>query len=218
MNRGLYARDGDRHYRVVTASFAGDPFAQATHKPLLDAIQAAGELVHENKASNEFLRSGLVFHAAAGAEQAKGELSTIGVGSLAAIVVLLLWQFRSLYYLWLPVISIGTGLLVALSVSLMIFGQVHLVTLAFGASLVGVSVDYAFHYLCHVRYSRTEGIVRILPGITLGIGFQLSGLRCPGPHAVSRFTTDCAVFRRRPDWCLDNRCTLVSFGSPLASG
>jgi len=182
--RGLYARDGDRHYRVVTASFAGDPFAQATHKPLLDAIQAAGELVHENKASNEFLRSGLVFHAAAGAEQAKGELSTIGVGSLAAIVVLLLWQFRSLYYLWLPVISIGTGLLVALSVSLMIFGQVHLVTLAFGASLVGVSVDYAFHYLCHVRYSRTEGIVRILPGITLGL---VSSCLAYGAQALTPF-------------------------------
>ncbi len=182
--QGLYVRDGDRHYRVITASFAGDPFAQATQKPVLDAVQAAGGLVHENRVSSEFLRSGLIFHAAAGAEQAKGELSTIGVGSLVAIVVLLLWQFRSFYYLWLPVISIGTGLLVALSVSLMVFGQVHLVTLAFGASLVGVSVDYAFHYLCHARYSRTEGIGRILPGITLGL---VSSCLAYGAQALTPF-------------------------------
>lgn len=182
--QGLYARDGDQHYRVITASFAGDPFAQATQKPVLDAVQAAGVLVHENKAANEFLRSGLIFHAAAGAEQAKGELSTIGVGSLIAIVALLLWQFRSLYYLWLPVISIGVGLLVALSVSLMIFRQVHLVTLAFGASLVGVSVDYAFHYLCHARYNPTEGIRRILPGITLGL---VSSCLAYGAQALTPF-------------------------------
>lgn len=167
--QGLYARDGDQHYRVITASFAGDPFASASQKPVLDAVQAAEALVQKSRVSNEFLRSGLIFHAAAGAEQAKGELSTIGVGSLVAIIVLLLWQFRSLHYLWLPVVSIGTGLLVALSASLLVFGQVHLVTLAFGASLVGVSVDYAFHYLCQVRYSSTDGLRHILPGITLGL-------------------------------------------------
>ncbi|MGO1692866.1 MAG: MMPL family transporter [Marinobacter sp.] len=182
--QGLYARDGDRHYRVITASFAGDPFAPASQNSVLDAVQTAEALVQKNRVSSEFLRSGLAFHAAAGAEQAKGELSTIGVGSLVAIVVLLLWQFRFLTYLWLPVISIGTGLVVALSASLMVFGQVHLVTLAFGASLVGVSVDYAFHYLCQVRYSRTDGIRRILPGITLGL---VSSCLAYGAQALTPF-------------------------------
>lgn len=181
---GLYARDGDQHYRVITASFAGDPFDQAVQKQVLAAVQSASERLDDQQTAQEFLRSGLVFHAAAGADQARGELSTIGVGSIIAIALLLLWQFRSLSYLMLPVISIGSGLLVALSVSLMVFGKVHLVTLAFGASLVGVSVDYAFHYLCHARYRSTEGIRRILPGITLGL---VSSCLAYGAQALTPF-------------------------------
>ncbi len=181
---GVYATDGEQHYRVVTASFAGDPFDQTTQKQVLDAVQATEKLVRDKAVATEFLRSGLIFHAAAGAEQAKGELSTIGVGSLVAIVLLLIWQFRSIAYLLLPVISVGAGLLVAVSVAFLVFGRVHLVTLAFGASLVGVSVDYAFHYLCHVRYRRREGIGRILPGITLGL---ISSCLAYGAQALTPF-------------------------------
>jgi len=181
---GLYASDGERHYRVITASFAGDPFDQATQTKVLDAVQAAEEQLRDSDAATELLRSGLVFHAAAGAKQAKGELSTIGLGSLVAIVLLLLWQFRSFTYLLLPVISVGAGLLVAFSVALLVFGRVHLVTLAFGASLVGVSVDYAFHYLCHARYNHREGIGRILPGITLGL---ISSCLAYGAQALTPF-------------------------------
>ncbi|XKH01065.1 MMPL family transporter [Marinobacter nauticus] len=166
---GLYARQGNEHFRVIRATFTGDPFAEATQRLVLSAVESARQRVQNHGVATEFLRSGLVFHAAAGAEQARSELSTIGIGSLVAIVLLLLWHFGSFSYLALPVVSVAVGLLVALSVSLLVFERVHLVTLAFGASLVGVSIDYAFHYLCHARDRATHGIRHILPGITLGV-------------------------------------------------
>ena len=64
-----------------------------------------------------------------------------GAGSLVAIVMLLLWHFRAVAPLLLPLVSIGTGILLALTVSLQVFGQIHIITLAFGAGLVGVSPD-----------------------------------------------------------------------------
>lgn len=182
--QGLFVTDSDRHYRVITAVIKQDPFDQATQKRVLAAVAEADARVSDSAVASELLRSGLVFHAAAGASQARAELSTIGVGSLIAILLLLWWQFRSVSYLLLPVLSIGCGLLVALSVSLVVFERVHLVTLAFGASLVGVSVDYAFHYLCHVRYQGGAGVRRILPGITLGL---LSSCLAYGAQALTPF-------------------------------
>ena len=182
---GLYARETNRHYRVITATFDGDAFDQTTQTRVLNAVEDAGQLVQESEVATDWLRSGLVFHAAAGAEQARGELSTIGLGSLLAIIALLAWQFRSLPYLVLPVVSVAVGLLVALSVALMAFGRVHLVTLAFGASLVGVSIDYAFHYLCYARdHAASRRIGPILPGITLGV---LSSCLAYGAQAMTPF-------------------------------
>lgn len=165
-SKGFYTEQGDRHYRVVLVRFSGGPFDAATQQRVLAAVDAA-EAGLEGATSVH--RSGLVFHAAAGAKQARRELATIGLGSLTAVVLLLLWHFRSVWSLALPVLSVGAGLCVAATASLLIFGRLHVVTLAFGASLVGVSVDYAMHYLCARQALARVPLRRILPGITLGL-------------------------------------------------
>lgn len=165
-SRGFYAELNDRHYRLVLVRFAGSPFDASTQERVLAAVEAAEEGLDQ---STSLHRSGLLFHAAAGAEQARRELSTIGLGSLTAVVLLLLWHFRSVWSLGLPVLSIGAGLVVAATASLLIFGRLHLVTLAFGASLVGVSVDYAMHYLCARQALARVPLRQILPGISLGL-------------------------------------------------
>ncbi|MYM63977.1 MMPL family transporter [Pseudomaricurvus sp. HS19] len=167
---GLVASDADYQYRVVQASFAGSAYDPANQQRLLNAIDAAiatARLQEDDEL--RLLRSGLLFHAAAGAEQARSEMSTIGLGSLAGIVLLLFWYFRSPRPLLLPLLSIGAGLLLALTACLLLFGRVHIITLAFGASLVGVSVDYALHYLCAQRQLSGRALHHILPGITLGL-------------------------------------------------
>jgi predicted exporter len=53
---------------------------------------------------------------------------------------------------------------------LLIFPRVHLVTFAFGAGLVGVSIDYALHFLCQRRVSAANQVLdKILPGLLLGL-------------------------------------------------
>jgi predicted exporter len=55
-----------------------------------------------------------------------------------------------------------------------VFGEIHLLTLVFGASLVGISVDYSLHYFCEryrftADWSPNSALRHILPGITLGL-------------------------------------------------
>lgn len=95
----------------------------------------------------EMLSAGVPVHAAAAALQAEREMSLIGAGAALGIVVLMLLCFRRPRPLLLVLGSVGVGLLVALSLCLLLFERVHLLTLVFGASLVGVAEDYAIHWL-----------------------------------------------------------------------
>jgi len=114
--------------------------------------------------------SGLMVHAAAGADQARREMSTIGVGSLLGIVLLMLLVFRRPGPLLMLFLPMTVGCLVAVAVTLLLFERLHLITLAFGAGLVGVSIDYALHYLCERHHQGSRPILsHLLPGLLLGL-------------------------------------------------
>jgi len=122
----------------------------------------------------DFLKTGFYFYAHAGTQSAKNEISTIGVGSLVGLLLLVLWAFRSLRPLSLIVLSVLSGCAIAVAVTLGVFGFVHLFTLVFGASLIGVSVDYSFHYAAEDAFGGNDwtpdiGLRRIFMGITLGL-------------------------------------------------
>ncbi len=122
----------------------------------------------------QLTKAGVVFHAEAGTLSAQKEISTIGLGSLIGIVILVLWVFRTIYPLLLCFLSIATGVATGYISCLYIFGEVHLLTMVFSASLIGVSIDYAFHYFterCYARQGEKATFImdRVLPGILAGL-------------------------------------------------
>ena len=153
--QGMQARDGlvsvrDEHgrdwallrFHSTASAFRLDgnaPLHAALDVALADARKAAGREV-------EVLRGGVPLHAEAAASRAAWEVNTIGIGSLLAVLVLVWLAFRSPR----PILLVGASLLIGLAagvaVTTWIFGQVHLLTLVFGASLAGVAEDYGIHY------------------------------------------------------------------------
>ena len=116
----------------------------------------------------------MLLHAIAGTERARTEISIVGLGSLVGIVALFLIVFRSWRPLGLSLAVIAIGCLAGLAACLLVFGQIHLLTLVFGASLVGISVDYALHYFCEgfrlgADWSPEAALGHIFAGITLGL-------------------------------------------------
>ena len=89
--------------------------------------------------------AGALFHTAANAQQAKFEMTLFGSVSLLALIVMVVWVFRSINALWLAsvtVISAAIGGTIAL---ISIFSQVHVLTMVFAVTLIGIAIDYAFH-------------------------------------------------------------------------
>ncbi|MCP4331972.1 MAG: hypothetical protein GY785_04905 [Gammaproteobacteria bacterium] len=152
---------------LLIVKLADDPFEPALQAPLLDHIEQQRRL---SPAVETLTMSGMLVHAAAGAQQAKREISTIGVGSLIGIVIAMLLVFRRLRPLLLLLFPVAIGCAFAAATSLLIFERVHLVTFAFGAGLIGVSVDYALHFLCERQVSPAQAVLPgILPGLLLGL-------------------------------------------------
>ncbi|SIS40228.1 MMPL family transporter [Neptunomonas antarctica] len=153
---------------MLMMTLAGDAFSPALQRRLLGTLESEQKRLAPS--GIHLTMSGMILHAAAGAKQASREISTIGLGSLLGIIAIMLWVFRQFKPLLLMLFPVAIGCVTAAAVTQLIFGKIHLITFAFGAGLVGVSIDYALHFLCERRNTKASTILpKILPGLLLGL-------------------------------------------------
>ena len=98
-------------------------------------------------------RSGVFFFATEAANQSKKEISLITSISMVCVFALLILIFRNIGPVILPFISIALGVVFAIAITQMIFGAIHILTIVFGASLIGVVIDYSLHYFYHKSHT-----------------------------------------------------------------
>ena len=169
-------RSGDRHYALLLTTAIRGAFDLDETDSLLDFVAQARAWAATRGV--ELLVTGVPLFAATNAQRAQFEVSTVGTGSMIAVILLFLITFRSARPLLLATLAIGTGLLVAFTVSIWLFDRVHLLTFVFGATLIGVSDDYALHYLCDAfrspNWSPKDATRRVLPGLALGLATTLT--------------------------------------------
>ena len=112
-------------------------------------LEQARQAARQSDPQVEVAAAGVILYAAAAGAQAKWEVSIIGIGSLLGIVALMWLTFHSLKPIALIMVSIGVGCLGALSMCWLLFERIHLLTLVFGASLIGGAQDYGIYFLCN---------------------------------------------------------------------
>ncbi|MBX2858693.1 MAG: hypothetical protein KTR17_08525 [Cellvibrionaceae bacterium] len=126
-------------------------------------------------------RSGIVFYAAEAASESKRDISVISIGSSLGVVCLLLFAFASLRTLIIPLLGIVFGIAFAFAVTHSMFSSIHILTIVFGASLIGIVIDYAIHYFFHWPNAQSADKRRILYRalglslITSAIGYAALG-------------------------------------------
>ncbi|WP_157062494.1 MMPL family transporter [Pseudoxanthomonas dokdonensis] len=167
----LLARD--QHWAVLQFETPGPAFRLDGQPRIGQALDHAFAAAHKQAPTLTMLRAGVPLHAEAAASQANREINTIGWGSLAAVLLLVFLAFRSLRPILLVAMSLLLGCAIALSVTALVFGQVHLLTLIFGASLVGVAEDYGIHWFASRQSAPAQPRLRLmrslLPGLLLAL-------------------------------------------------
>jgi predicted exporter len=209
---GVWASgDGKRALLVAQTAAAGSDTDAQEHA--IGAAQAAFDTaVRDVGASAQHLelrQSGPgVFAVAsrAGIERAAVRLS---IASSALIVVILLTVYRSLPALLLGLLPVATGALVGIAAVALFFGAVHGITLGFGVTLIGESVDYSIYFF--IQSGRGEAGAaswqrRLWPTMRLGMltsvcGFAsllpsgFPGLAQLGAYSISGLLAAAAVTR-----------------------
>ncbi len=93
-----------------------------------------------------FVYQGTPYHSYKNSSEASTEITTISSISMIAVIIILFFVFKSP----IPIVaSIGTiliSILTAFLSCLVIFGNVHILTLVFGTSLIGSCIDYSLHF------------------------------------------------------------------------
>lgn len=118
--------------------------------------------------------SGAPLYTAYAVASAQREIKTIGIASLLLIIVLVGALFRSPVPLGLTLIAVSVGFLGGLSITLLILDSVHILTLVFGATIIGIGADYSFHYLVHTQ-GRKRASAHLSRSLLLGMTSSVAG-------------------------------------------
>jgi len=149
----LATRDGvfttlDGEWAVILLATKSSAFDTVAQQPLLAEIQAqfakartrlGPDLVLEISGANRF---------AIDAEtKVRADASMISTLSTVGVALLSWLFFRSFLSLGLAMVPAVAGILLAMALGLAIFGRLDGMTIGFGASLIGVTIDYPTHFL-----------------------------------------------------------------------
>lgn len=75
----------------------------------------------------------------------KGDIITCMIGSMLGISLLFLLAYRRFSVLVFIILPLAVGLQLALGMMALLFGQVHIISVAFSAVVLGLGVDFAIH-------------------------------------------------------------------------
>jgi len=140
----FFHTNGQSHI-LVTTELSDSAFAQG----IQDKFSRLMDTLNSSSTLNEHVAIfGVIRYAIENTLLAKQEMSTIGVGSLMGIILIFFFVFRRFLLLGYILLPVAIGVLSAFSMSMLLFGEIHLISLVFGASLIGVSIDYTLHYCC----------------------------------------------------------------------
>ncbi|ODP32536.1 MMPL family transporter [Pandoraea sp. ISTKB] len=170
----LSARQDGKTWILILLQTRGSAFDTAVQQRVLRVISQAQAQVADTLPGVQVLRSGAVFHAASARSQAEMELHRIGVVATLGIALLMLWAFRSGRVLAMGLATIAFGTLCAAVTTLVVFGELHLLTLIFGAALIGETVDYAIQYFVGIGGLAREDSQRVLPAIQPALRIALA--------------------------------------------
>lgn len=100
----------------------------------------------------EMMYTGAFFFTEEASGSSKSDITKISVGSSLMLIVIMLGFFRSVKPLIYGLAVISVSMLSAFGAVLTVFGGMHVISLAMGATLAGISFDYVLHVL--VRRAR----------------------------------------------------------------
>lgn len=181
-------RDG--RYGVLFLQTKAQGFDSRAQGPVLQGIDRAFARVNRAFGGQlELDESGVNRFAVRAEATISKDLERVSTLATLGLLLLMFWLFRSPRLLLVAALPLGAGTLTGIASCLAAFGSVHGVTLAFGASMLGVALDYVEHLYCHHAVApHPEGpratLVAIGPALITGAATTLVGFLALGGSGI----------------------------------
>lgn len=139
--------DAGNYWYLLHGELAGSSFdMQQTHR-LVTTLKTLEETLKAHNPQAQLLSRGTVFYSDYASQQARRDISTLGVATVLGVILLIVAVFRSARPLLLSMLSIAIGALAGTALTLLLFGELHLMTLVMSMGIIGISADYTLYYL-----------------------------------------------------------------------
>ncbi len=146
---GQFVTQDGRH-AILLLGLASSAFASGPQTQLLDHIDVAfAEAQAETQTPATLEMSGANRFAVTIERRMRGDIfwiASVSFLGVASVFLALVGSARGFLVVSVPP---ATGILVATAASLAVFGRIDGLTMAFGASLMGIAIDYSNHLLVH---------------------------------------------------------------------
>lgn len=184
-DRKLGLRDGsfltrDGRHAIVFLGTRASPFEADHQRPLLRAIHEKFDAIRAEQGDDLVLETAGVNRFAVDIEDGiRGELPYLFVATTLGVTLVFLAFFHSPRALLLALVPHALGLLVAATAGLLLFGFLNGLAIAFGSSLIGVTIDYSIHLLNHHGLAPpgttpTQSMREVRPSLVLGGGTTIA--------------------------------------------
>ncbi|HTH98800.1 MAG TPA: MMPL family transporter [Stellaceae bacterium] len=179
ISHGVWMSPDDRRalLMIETRARAFDLDGQERDLAAIDAAFAVSARSEPAGAAARLVKTGPAVFGVDTRRQMKHDVTLCSIAATLAIVVLLLAAYRSPRMLVLTLVPVVTGALAGVTAVSLWFGFVHGITIGFGVTLLGESVDYAIYLLAQSEPG--EGprgtLKRIWPTLRLGAAVSICG-------------------------------------------
>jgi predicted exporter len=150
---------------AMTAPGAGGAAAGGAVAGLGAGAAPAGEGASDPRPRATLEMSGPGVFSVAARATIKQQVTRLSIVSTLLITLMLLWVYRSFRALILGLIPVASGALAGITAVALGFGSVHGITLGFGVTLIGESVDYSIYLFIQSQQRRSA----LWPTIRLGV-------------------------------------------------
>jgi predicted exporter len=158
---------GEKFGSLVIAETRAPPFELGGQRQALDRLEEAFAALGDERAALEVF--GMGAYGLGVQETIRGEAMIRGIIATILVLVVLVAAFRKPAWAAAAGLPVALGFLAGLAALSLVFGRVHGITIAFGVTILGVTVDYPVHLLGHARrvgFDRALGTV--MPAIWIG--------------------------------------------------
>lgn len=195
----LMAEDAaGRSWYFIHGELKGDSYSMQQAQQAVATLAANKADFSRAFPDAEIMSRGTLFYSDYASQQAKRDISTLGTATVLGVLLLIFSVFRSFRPLLLCVLSIAIGALAGTTLTLLLFGELHLMTLVMSISVIGLSVDYTIYYLTERMVHGGEAtpwqsLEKVLPALLMALATTMVAYLImmlapfPGLHQLAVF-------------------------------